>query len=105
MFPEITHQYLLFAPLILHLKHFEPSSLLWVEKCVLDIGRNSSHSIALELKTSNFSYSLKKTVFCVKLLSKKFTPSQKEAPQVYLFLLQNSPCAYNVYASCFTMMS
>jgi len=40
-FPEITHQNILFAPLFLHLKHFEASALLCVVKgMLLDIGLN-----------------------------------------------------------------
>ena len=44
-FPEITHQYILFAPLFLHLKHFETSALLCVVKRILlNIGLNLRYS-------------------------------------------------------------
>ena len=40
-FPEITHQYILFAPLFLRLKHFEASAFVCVVKGILlDIGLN-----------------------------------------------------------------
>jgi len=95
-FPEITHQYILFAPLFLHLKHFETSSLLCVVKRILlDIGFTLRYSLVLLSQTSNFPYSLKKSVSCVKLLSlKNFTLSLNEAPKVHYFcfllLIQSS---------------
>ena len=40
-FPEVTHHYILFAPLVFHVKQFEASTLLWVVKGILlDIRRN-----------------------------------------------------------------
>ena len=88
-FPEITHQYVLFAPLFLHLKHFETetSALLCVVKeILLDIGLNLRYSLVLLSQTSNFPYSLKKSVCCVKLFSlKNFTLSPNEAPKVHYF--------------------
>ena len=60
-FPEITHQYILLAPLFLHLKHFETSALLCViKRILLGIGLNLSYSLRLLSQTSNFPYSLKK---------------------------------------------
>jgi len=57
-FPEITHQYILFAPLFLHLKLFEASALLCVIKGILlDIGLNLRYSLVLQI--SNLSKSLK----------------------------------------------
>ena len=57
-FPEITHQYILFAPPFLHLKHFETSASLCVVKGILlDIGLNLKYSLVLQ--NSNFPYSLK----------------------------------------------
>jgi len=55
---EITHQYIVFDPLFLHMKHFETSTLLCVEKGILlDIGLNLKYSPVLQI--SNFPYSLK----------------------------------------------
>jgi len=54
-FPEITHQYILFDPLFLHLKHFEASALLCIVKGILlDIGRNLWHSRVLHRKSVIF---------------------------------------------------
>jgi len=53
IFPEITHEYILFAPLFLHLKHFETSaSLCVVKRILLDIGLNLRYSLLLQ--SSNF---------------------------------------------------
>ena len=84
-FPEITQQYILFAPLFLHLKHFETSALLCVVKGILlDIGLNLRHSLVLQI--SNFPHSLKKSVSCVKLFSlKNFVLSLNEAPKSHCF--------------------
>ena len=86
-FPEITHQYILFAPLFLHLKHFEVSALLCVAKGILlEIGLDLWHSLVLQSQISNFTYSLKKSVSCVKLISlKNFTRSLNEASKAYYF--------------------
>ena len=128
-FPEITHQDILFAPFFLHLKHFETFALLCVVKGILlDIRLNLRYSLILQI--SSFSYSLKKSVSCVKLFSlKNFTHSLNEAPKAYYFCfycsfkvlvfskkqirllcqtpkffpLQNSRCAYNRYVYCFTI--
>jgi len=83
-FPEITHQYILFAPLFLHLKHFETSALLCVVKGILlDIGLNLRDSPVLQI--SNF-HSLKKAVSCVILFSlKNFILSLNEAPKAHYF--------------------
>ena len=80
-----SHQYILFAPLFLHLKHFETSALLCVVKGILlDIGLNLKYSIVLQI--SNFPYSLKKSVSCVKLfLLRNFTLSLNEAPKAHYF--------------------
>jgi len=52
-FSLITHQYIMFAPLCLHLKHFETSALLCVVKRILlDIGFNVIFPIILQI--SNF---------------------------------------------------
>ena len=83
--PEITHQYILFAPLFLHLKHFEASALLCVVKGRLDVGRNLLHSLVLQPQTSNFPCSQKTSVFCVKLFSLKFTFSVDKAPKTHYF--------------------
>jgi len=54
-FPEITHQYILFATLSLHLKHFETSALLCVVKLILlDIGLKLRYSLEPVLQISNF---------------------------------------------------
>jgi len=95
-FPENTHQYILFAPLFLHLKHFEASALLCVVKGILlDIGRNLWHSLVLQSQIGNFPYSLKKSFSCVKLFSlKNFALSVNEAPKAhsfcFLLLIQHS---------------
>jgi len=95
-FPEITHQYILLAPLFLHLKHFETSALLCViKRILLGIGLNLSYSLRLLSQTSNFPYSLKKSVSCVKLFSlENFTLSLNEAPKAHYFcfllLIQSS---------------
>jgi len=92
-FPEITHQYILFAPLFLHLKHFETSTLLCVVKGILlDIGLNLRYSLVLQI--SNFPLT-KKAVSCVKLFSlKNFILSLNEAPKAhyccFLLLIQSS---------------
>ena len=87
LFPEITHQYILFAPLFLHLKHFERSALLCViKRIVLGIGLNLRYSLGLLSQTNNFPYSLKESVSCVKLFSlKNFTLPLNEAPKVHYF--------------------
>ena len=86
-FPEDTHQYILFAPLFLHLKHFEASALLCVVKYILlDFGRNLWHSLVLQPQISNFPYSLKNSVSCVKLFSLKHsTLSLNEATKAHCF--------------------
>jgi len=86
-FPETTHQYILFAPLFLHFKHFETSALLFVvERMLLDIGLNLRYSLVLS-QTGNFPYSLKKSVSCMKLFSlKNFTLSLNEAPKARFFV-------------------
>jgi len=95
-FPEITHQYILFAPFFLHLKHFEASALVCaVKRILLEIGLNLRYSLVILSQASNFSYSLKKSVPCVKLFSlKNFTLSLNEAPKshyfCFLLLIQSS---------------
>ena len=76
-----------FAPLFLRLKHFEASALLCVvEGIMLDIGLNLWHSLVLQSQISYFSYSLKKSVSCVKLFSlKNFTPSLNESRKAHYF--------------------
>jgi len=92
-FPEITRQYILFAPLFLHLKHFETSALLCVIKgLLLDIGLNLRYSPVLQI--SNFPLT-KKAVSCVKLFSlKNFILSLNEAPKAryfcFLLLIKSS---------------
>jgi len=92
-FPEITHQYILFALLFLHLKHFEISALLCVvRRILLDIGLNLKYSPVLQI--SNFQLS-KKAVFCVKLFSlKNFILSPNKEPKAhsfcFLLLIQSS---------------
>ena len=77
-----------------HLKHLETSALLCVEKGILvDIGLNLRNSVVLQF--SNFAYSLKTSVSCVKLFSwKNFTLSRKEVPKAHYFcfllLIQSS---------------
>jgi len=91
-FPEITHQYILFAPLFLHLKHFETSALLCVVKGILlDIGLNLRYSPVLQI--SNFPLTKKSS--CMKLFSlKNFILSLNEAPKAhycsFLLLIQSS---------------
>jgi len=86
-FPEIAHQYILFAPHFLHLKHIETSALVcFVKRILLDIGLNLRYSLVLQSQTSNFPYSLKKSVSCVKLFSlKNFTLSLNEALKAHFF--------------------
>jgi len=92
-FPEIAHQYTLFAPLFLHFKHFETSALLCVEKGILlDIGLNLRYSPVLQI--SNFPLT-KKAASCVKLFSlNNFILSLNEAPKAnyfyFLLLIQRS---------------
>jgi len=92
-FPEITHQYILFALLFLCLKHFETSALLCVVKGILlDIGLTLRYSPVLQI--SNFSLT-KKAVSCVKLFSlKNFILSLNEASRAHYFcfllLIQSS---------------
>jgi len=83
-FPETTHQYILCAPLFLHLKHFETSALLCVVKGILpDIGLNSRYSPVLQI--GNFQLT-KKSVSCVKLFSlNNVTLSLHEAPKAHYF--------------------
>jgi len=90
-FPEITHQYILFSPLFLHLKHFETSSLLCVAKG-RDIGLNLRYSPVLQI--SNLPLT-KKAVSCVKLFSiNNFILSLNEVPKAnyfcFLLLIQRS---------------
>jgi len=93
-FPEITHQYILFGSLFLHLKHSETSALLCVVKGILlDIGLDLRHSLVLQI--INFPYSRKKSVSCVKLFSlKNFALSLNKAPKshcfCFLLLVQSS---------------
>jgi len=55
---------------------------------MLDIGLNLRYSLVLLPQTSNFPYSLKKSVSCVKLfLLKNFTLSLNEAPKSHYFCL------------------
>ena len=121
-----------FAPFFFRLKHFEASGLVCVVKGILlDIGLNLWHSLVLQSQISNFPYSLKRSVSCVKLISlKNFTLSLNEAPKAHnfvfcysfnvllcnknqirllcqtpkLFLLWKSRCACNCYAYCFTII-
>jgi len=81
---EITHQYILFALLFLHLKPFQTSALLCVLKGILlDIGLNLRYSPLLQI--SNFPLT-KKSVSCVKLFSlKNFALSLNETPQAHYF--------------------
>ena len=52
----------------------------------VDIGRNLWHSLVLQSQISNFPYSLKKSVSCVKLISlKNFTLSLNETPKAHCF--------------------
>jgi len=116
-YPEITHQYILFAPLFLrfnrsvrhgplsghflHLKHFEASALLCVVKgTLLDIGLNLWHSQVFQSHISNFPYSLKESVSCVKPFSlKNFALSLNETPEAHYFcfllLIQSSAVQQN----------
>jgi len=102
-FPEITHQYIFFAPLSLHFNPFFPARatqwplssletfrnialLCGVKSTLLDIGRTLRHSLVLQWQISNFPYSLNKSVSCVKLFSlKNFTLSLNEAPKAHYF--------------------
>jgi len=66
------------------------NKIVCLSVCLLDIGLNLWHSLVLQSQISNFPYSLKKSVFCVKLFSlKNFTLSLYEAPKAFLlfFLL------------------
>jgi len=70
-FPEITHQYILFAPLFLHLKHFETSALLRVVKRILlDIGLNLRYSPVLQV--SNFPLNKKSCLLCETISVEEF---------------------------------
>jgi len=76
-----------FAPLFLRLKHFEASALLCVVKDILlDIELNLWHSLVVQSQISNISYSLKKSVSCVKIFSlKNFTLSLNRASKAHYF--------------------
>ena len=87
-FPEITHQYILFAPFFLHLKYFEASALLCVVKGILlDIGLNLWHSLVLQAQISNFSYSLKICLLCETIFVEEFHTFTKRGAESALFLL------------------
>jgi len=130
-FPEITHQYILFAPLFLHLKHFETSALFCVVKGILlDIGHViwdiPSHSNSVIFPTHWKSCLLCETIFNEEFytFTKRGTKSALflfsathstfccwalnqirllcQTPK--LFLLQNSHCGYNRYVYCFTII-
>jgi len=77
----------LYASLFLHLKHFEASALLCIVKDILlSIGSSLRHSLVLQSHISNFPYSIKKSVSCVKLFSvKNFTLWLNETPKAHCF--------------------
>jgi len=53
---------------------------------LLDLGLNLWHSLVFQSQISNFPYSLKKCVFCVKLFSlNNFILSLKESPKAHYF--------------------
>ena len=84
-FPEIIHQYILFVPLFLHLKHFETSASLCVVKGILvDIGLNLRCSLVLQI--SNFPYSLKKCLLCETIFVEEFYTFTKRGTESALFL-------------------
>jgi len=85
-FPEISHQYVLFTPLFLHLKHFETSALLCVVKRILlDIGLNLRCSPVLQI--SNFPLTKKSCLLCETFSLKNFILSQNEAPKAHFCFL------------------
>jgi len=101
-FPEITHQYILFAPLFLHLKHFQTSALLCVVKGILlDIGLNLRYSLVLQI--NNFPTHYKKLSpvwnYFRWRLPRNFTLSLNEARKAHYFcfllLVQNSAVHQN----------
>jgi len=70
-FPEITHQYILFAPLFLRLKHFDTSALLCVVKGILlDIGLNLRYSPVLQI--SNVPLTKKSCLLCETIFVEEF---------------------------------
>jgi len=84
-FPEITNQYILFAPFFLHLKHFEASGLLCVVKGILlDIGLNLRYSFVLQI--SNFSHSLKICLLYKTIFVEEFYIFTKRGAESTLFL-------------------
>jgi len=59
-----------------------------VKGMLLDIRLNLRHSLVLQSSISNFPYTLKKSVLCVKLFSlKNFTLWLNEAPKAHSFFL------------------
>jgi len=84
-FPEITHQYILFAPLFLHMKHFETSALLCVVKGILlDIGLNLRYSPVLQI--SNFPLTKKSCLLCETIFVEEFYTFTKWGTESALFL-------------------
>jgi len=99
-FPEITHQYILIAPLFLHLKHFETSALLCVVKGILlDIGLNLRYSLVLQI--SNFPLTKKCCLLWENIFVKEvctFTKrGTKSAFFCFLLLIQSSAVQQNSY--------
>jgi len=84
-FPEITHQYILFAPLFLHLKHFEiPALLCVVKRILLDIGLNLRYSLVLQV--SNFPLTKKRCLLCETIFDAEFYTFTKRGTESALFL-------------------
>jgi len=85
-FPEITHQYILFTPFFLHLKHFEASVLLCVVKGILlDIGLNLRYSLVLQI--SNFSYWLKIFLLHKTIFVEEFYPFTKRDDRKHIIFV------------------
>jgi len=84
-FPEITHQYILFARLFLHLKHFETSALLCVVKGILlDIGLNLRYS--QYSKSVIFPLTKKICLLCEIIFVEEFYTFTKRGTESALFL-------------------
>jgi len=82
-FPEITHQYILFAPLFL--ETFRNICVTFCcEKILLDIGLNLRYSLVLQI--TNIPYSLKKSLLCEIIFVEEFYTFTKRGTETALFL-------------------
>jgi len=89
-FPEITHQYILFALLFLHLKYFEASALRWVtcvvKDILLDIGLNLWHAVVLNRKSVISLLTKNICLLCETIFVGEFYTFTKRGAESALFL-------------------